>query len=387
MEKSHFNTIDSACRGYVCTNCMDHVIDMIASPLNSKDVFCSEICLQEAMEFFHQRESLLIDVLNKLDLTKTEWNAAFRAILRKPLSYFLENRKELFTKFDVTFGTNLEKGDIYSSDDYKALANLVTSEGTWYIQRLHYKAFVTWFFVQCLRKLNYFEAKQSTELSRDEIFIASLLIHLMNVASTNAIEIASYAVKSDPLTKMEGTITPNGVSINPVIALLNHSCDPNITRVQNGRCTMAIANRTIQENEEISNIYFVGYWEKDIQTRAAYFMDRYQFKCQCMACTKKWPISEDLPKNFNDLMPGQLINEDSDPRILMQQVSKIQKVGSSISLEQKKGNYKKAYSYCIEFIRLLEETLHRPHYYYLMAEKSLSKLANILYGTVIVQDD
>ena len=116
-------------------------------------------------------------------------------------------------------------------------------------------------------------------------------------------------------------------------------------------------------------------------------MDRYQFKCHCEACTKKWPLNEDLPKNFNDLKPGQLKIDDSDPRRLMQQVSKIQKVGSSISLEQKNGNYKKAYSYCIEFIRILEETLHRPHYYYLMAEKSFSKLANILYGTIIIEED
>ena len=127
----------------------------------------------------------------------------------------------------------------------------VTSEGTWYIQRLHYKAFVTWFFVQCLRKLNYFGPKNQSELNRDEIFIASVLIHFMNVASTNAVEIASFNVKKDSASWMEGQIIPNGVSINPVIALLNHSCDPNITRVQNGRCTMAIANRTIQEDEEV----------------------------------------------------------------------------------------------------------------------------------------
>ena len=90
-----------------------------------QDVFCSEICLQEAMEFFHLRESELIDVINELDLTKSEWNAAFRAILRQPLSYFLEHRKEIFTKFDNKYGVELEKGETYMSDDYKAMVNLV----------------------------------------------------------------------------------------------------------------------------------------------------------------------------------------------------------------------------------------------------------------------
>ena len=56
------------------------------------------------------------------------------------------------------------------------------------------------------------------------------------------------------------------------------------------------------------------------------------------------------------------------------------------ALEQKNGNYKKAFECCITFIRTLEEILHRPHYYYLIAEKSLNKLAIILYGTVILQN-
>ena len=136
---------------------------------------------------------------------------------------------------------------------------------------------------------------------------------------------------------------------------------------------------------QITNIYFIGYWEKDIKTRSAYISSRYQFQCDCNPCSKGWLTNEDLPKGFNDLLPNQLKTDDSDPKLLMQQVTKIQKLGSNISLEQKNGNYKKAYSYCVEFIRVLEETLHRPHCYYLMAEKSLFKLANILYGTTIVQ--
>ena len=98
---------------------------------------------------------------------------------------------------------------------------------------------------------------------------------------------------------------------------------------------------------------------------------------------KNWPKIEDLPKNFNDLLPQQLRIENSDPKVLMRYISQFQKLGSSISLEQKNGNYEKAYAYCIEFLQILEKTLHRPHFYFVMAEKSLYKLANILYGIVI----
>ena len=75
----------------------------------------------------------------------------------------------------------------------------------------------------------------------------------MNVASNNAVELASYLIENSAISWMEGgKLSPSGVSTNPVIALLNHSCDPNILRVQNRGSVMAIANRTIQENEEVS---------------------------------------------------------------------------------------------------------------------------------------
>lgn len=91
-------------------------------------------------------------------------------------------------------------------------------------------------------------------MTRDEFYIASILVHFMNVASTNAIEIASYVIEPNSKSWMEGQVTPCGASINPVVSLLNHSCDPNISRLQNGRRTIAIANRTIKENEEVSSI-------------------------------------------------------------------------------------------------------------------------------------
>ena len=80
-------------------------------------MFCSELCLNEAMEFYHQNESPLIQALGCI--TEQEWNAAFRAVLRKPLSYFLEHRKEIFNTFDKKYGTELPEGEIYLSEDYK----------------------------------------------------------------------------------------------------------------------------------------------------------------------------------------------------------------------------------------------------------------------------
>ena len=82
-----------------------------------QDVFCSEFCLKEAMEFYHQNESSLIQALGCI--AEQEWNAAFRAVLRRPLSYFLDHRKEVFNVYDKKYGSELPEGDIYLSEDYK----------------------------------------------------------------------------------------------------------------------------------------------------------------------------------------------------------------------------------------------------------------------------
>ena len=71
----------------------------------------------------------------------------------------------------------------------------------------------------------------------------------MSAASTNAIEIGSYMIENQN-SWMDGKIITNGVRLNPVVALFNHSCDPNMIRIQNCGNTIGIANRTIQKNEE-----------------------------------------------------------------------------------------------------------------------------------------
>ena len=90
-----------------------------------QDVFCSEDCLEEAMGSYHPKESLVLQVLEESNLVQEEWFLALRAILNKPLSYFLERRKELTLEMDRTWATNLKESEVYSSNDYKSLFNLV----------------------------------------------------------------------------------------------------------------------------------------------------------------------------------------------------------------------------------------------------------------------
>ena len=101
----------------------------------------------------------------------------------------------------------------------------------WSAQNLHMCAFVAYFFLHCLRKVEYFgtaENQTKKELKEDEIVMVEILMQLMNVSSTNTSETGIFNVDGGSL--MEGDIKAVGGSIQPAIALLNHSCDPNTIR-------------------------------------------------------------------------------------------------------------------------------------------------------------
>ena len=100
---------------------------------------------------------------------------------------------------------------------------------------MHLTAFVAYFFLHCLRKIDYFgtgtenKETQEKELSLNEIIMTDILLQLMNISSTNSSETGIFNV-GESGSLMDGEIRPIGGSLQPAIALLNHSCDPNTIR-------------------------------------------------------------------------------------------------------------------------------------------------------------
>ena len=215
----------------------------------------------------------------------------------------------------------------------------------WTVEYLRRKSFVAFFFLKCLRKVNYFgnQTKGDDEcLTRDEIFIMKLLLHFMSVATTNSLEAAMLQV-NEKQSPLEGQVVVTGGSLDASIVLLNHSCDPNTIRFESNGYSVLMANRTIQEGEEVTNCYSSNYVEEGCEARRAYLKRKYFFDCECPACAKAWPTIEGLPKSFNDLTEGQLMIDEAETMLLVQQIQKIQKLGANISQEQKKGNFNKAF--------------------------------------------
>lgn len=110
----------------------------------------------------------------------------------------------------------------------------------------------------------------------------------MEVSTFNAHEVG-FASKNGNVV---ASIDPIGCSLEPTLVLLNHSCDPNVIRVNNGRDTLMFACRNIAEGEEIFDTYHSMGFQATRSQRQLDLMGKYKFECQCRPCVENWPLGK-----------------------------------------------------------------------------------------------
>ena len=80
-----------------------------------------------------------------------------------------------------------------------------------------------------------------------------------------------------------------GQVIRPSFAMFNHSCSPNMVRVDRGRWVVAAACAPVPSGQEVVDSYGATYMEEEKEDRVSRLWDSYWFKCTCFACKKRWP--------------------------------------------------------------------------------------------------
>ena len=89
-----------------------------------------------------------------------------------------------------------------------------------------------------------------------------------------------------------------GQVIRPTMAMFNHSCNPNMVRIDRGKFVIAAAITDIKEGEEVTDSYGSTFTEEEWEDRRAKLRKDFWFSCLCLACRKKWPCRDDLPANM-----------------------------------------------------------------------------------------
>jgi hypothetical protein len=140
--------------------------------------------------------------------------------------------------------------------------------------------------------------------SMHSAFITSFLIKQTQIATMNYHKIYTWPLKKNGLfdadvDKFKGKlaykrgVVPCGNGSFPFIALLNHSCAPNVLKVFDDGKIVLVVQRSIDKGEQIFDNYGFVFTNEFRENRQAELLKQYKFLCSCEACKRNWSI---LPK-------------------------------------------------------------------------------------------
>lgn len=322
-----------------CSRCFKAVVVPVPCFGCSAILFCSMNCRDEAWNRFHKFECMEMDSVSSI---YQNIFLVYRLICQKPMEYYRNHEADFLNPNQehgaevkpnnlTQFGRGLEfdtdpsdsesesdgsesedSGDdeesessddeetdvkpeiIYSSDDYLNVFNLEGHDSEQNADDQLALATSSAFLLHFLKKSNYFPVPASKQdISEDELLIARILYRFLQVSQYNTHQISQM----DHWDKNTGlTIRPIGFSINPTLALFNHSCTPNTIRCNVGTKTILISTQTIHAGAEITDSYSTLYQDQPRNERFNHLMSFYKFECRCVACLNDWPVFEGLRK-------------------------------------------------------------------------------------------
>ena len=275
--------------GTNCTHCLRRLTYCLPCPRCSLAKFCSASCRGAALASHHRHECGLQDTVLYRGGCEA-WLLALRIVGSKPLAEWQRLRGRMGTH-DESLG--MAEDDLYESEDIMTVYNLVThdTEADRAPPLLMKECLTAVFFLRVLQVSGYFGPGAASEpragrLTSEEMFLARLLHHFMRVVFYNSHEVTE--LQPGPASWPDNKVAKVGVAINPSLALINHSCDPNYARVERGTAVLGFATRLIRAGEEILDVYSGTFVTAAAESRAEVHA-RYNFRCGCAACSLGWP--------------------------------------------------------------------------------------------------
>lgn len=92
-------------------------------------------------------------------------------------------------------------------------------------------------------------------------------------------------VYTNALTLSTSSMDSIGICLDPLVAKINHSCEPNAFVVYDGPRLSVRSLRPIKEDEEVFIAYTDG--TSSFRQRQKQLQEQYYFTCQCSKCTQK----------------------------------------------------------------------------------------------------
>ncbi|CAH2100286.1 unnamed protein product [Euphydryas editha] len=306
VEKPHSGVLlGEYCKTH-CHNCFLKCPIPIPCPKCPNVIFCSDKCLDAALQSYHGYECHILPLLWKSGCSIT-CHIALRMITQKTKEYFTKIYNDLENK---TTG-------LYKTDDYKNIYHLVSHEDKRQKQDFLHRTQMTIFLLKLLELSGYFESKtrknpidlneiktmEFEDIHGDDISLfGSLILKNLQILQFNAHEVfelqclkpkvGQYVIKHD------GKSVFLAGAVFPTLALFNHSCDPGVVRYFCGPYVVVRAVKNIKKGEEVAENYGPIFTTVPKQKRQADLKDQYWFDCTCLPCQQNWPTYDEMTENY-----------------------------------------------------------------------------------------
>ncbi|XP_032457514.1 SET and MYND domain-containing protein 4 isoform X4 [Nasonia vitripennis] len=280
-----------------CSQCLNVYWALIPCEFCIHAMYCSKRCKNEAWKQYHDIECAAAGYLLELDFNKC-------ALFSMRLSILALRELGSVNNLRSSHKDAISE-EIFQSNKYHSLFTLVTNTGKRSISDLFERALNAAFILYYLcTNTTLFGKKFESEISqistnKDATYVGGLILRNMQIIPSN---IHSYEEECRINT------IDIGVSAQPFCSLINHSCDPNVSRCSTGNGMLIYALVPIEPGSQIFDNYGSHYavmnkFEREVKLK------QYYFKCECRACKEDWPTYENLLP-FDKLITNKKIKEE-----------------------------------------------------------------------------
>ncbi|XP_018646295.1 hypothetical protein Smp_000700 [Schistosoma mansoni] len=314
-------------------------------------------------------------------LTKTAPNILNRLIKISLNKLTCQNDEKPISKEELSSFTGNRVVPQQSWDDYTTVDWLITNSVKRKTSDLWQRTVVTVYLTFCLEAGGYPITKDIDDNGQSNCTLpfnwaSTCILHHLQCISSNghSLSLPEYIFTentttvhnnniSDKQQKIPGIdlnkLTSNEIStcLYPVLSLINHSCDPNITNVTIDKFQCAIYSiRPIEQNEIIYGNYGLHYAIHSLNERQSSLQSQYHFRCICLACIEDWsPLITTTTNNNN------MTNSSKDFQLKCLTCSGLINFGTLLNSDNKSSLRKVHYCQCSQPIQL--KSLNTEHLY------------------------
>ncbi|XP_076292366.1 protein-lysine N-methyltransferase SMYD4 [Lasioglossum baleicum] len=289
LEKAYSTLLSSKKLHTHCSHCLKVCWANIPCNSCTYAMYCSEECRAEEWEKYHDVECAVYPSLLNMDFLKMDLLAlriAVQAVRQSSIDALRKELVEVDGHNDPRTKGFSENGT-FESDQYRSLLSLVTNTEKRSVSDLTRRSldscFILYFLATCT---NMFGTPLENNLSLlrsnpDVTFFGGLLLRHEQMIPSNC-HTAMELVGLD--------VVERGVFALPFCSLINHSCNPNITRVSQNKEEALIAIYPIKSGKQIFDNYGQLYALSPKADRQKKLEEQYKFICDCLTCREDWPL-------------------------------------------------------------------------------------------------